>query len=319
MVTKKFTIPVLPPFRLDLTAWTLRRRAKNEIDQWDGKRYSRILVIDNRAVRVLVEQHAAAELTVTTSSEQHSEAAATTVKATLQKMFSVATNLAPFYHLSARDTQLQPLAQMFKGVKPPRFPTIFEALINSIACQQISLDAGISLLNKLAENYGLEYNDGQETQYAFPQPEDLCSISKEEMRKLGFSRQKTRAIAELATNLVEQRLDLSTLDAAPNVEIVKILTQNWGIGRWSAEYTLLRGFGRLDILPGDDVGAQKNLMGLLELAARPNYDQIKALAQRWQPYAGLVYFHLLLEKLQEKGMLDGYESKGMMSRCERST
>ncbi|MCZ7666886.1 MAG: hypothetical protein M5U34_06490 [Chloroflexi bacterium] len=98
---------------------------------------------------------------------------------------------------------------MFKRVKPPRFPTIFEALINSIACQQISLDAGISLLNKLAENYGLNYSDGQETYYAFPQPEALCSISEEEMKQLGFSRQKTRAIAELSAKLVEQRLDLS--------------------------------------------------------------------------------------------------------------
>lgn len=82
-----------------------------------------------------------------------------------------------------------------------------------------------------------------------------------------------------------------------------MLTQNWGIGRWSAEYTLLRGFGRLDILPGDDVGAQKNLRELLALEARPTYDQIKLLSQRWQPYAGLVYFHLLLEKLQRKGVL----------------
>lgn len=303
MITKKFTIPVLPPFRLDLTVWALRRRAKNSIDQWDGQHYSRVLVVDDTAVRVLVEQHSASELTVTVSSKQQSETAAAEVKETLRTMFSVDTNLAPFYQLAARDTHLRSLTEMFKGVKPPRFPTIFEALINSIACQQISLDAGISLLNKLAENYGLNYSDGQETYYAFPQPEALCSISEEEMKQLGFSRQKTRAIAELSAKLVEQRLDLSPLDAFANEEIVNVLTQNWGIGRWSAEYTLLRGFGRLDILPGDDVGAQKNLRELLALEARPTYDQIKLLSQRWQPYAGLVYFHLLLEKLQRKGVL----------------
>ncbi len=64
-------MPVSPPFRLDLTAWTLRRRAKNAIDQWDGKQYRRVLVVDNAAVQVLVEQNTESELAVTLKSERH--------------------------------------------------------------------------------------------------------------------------------------------------------------------------------------------------------------------------------------------------------
>lgn len=44
-------------------------------------------------------------------------------------------------------------------------------------------------------------------------------------------------------------------------------------------------------------------MQLLQLESRPTYAGIKLLAERWQPYAGFVYFHLLLEKLQLKGLL----------------
>ena len=296
-------MPVSPPFRLDLTAWTLRRRAKNAIDQWDGKQYRRVLVVDNAAIQVLVEQNTGAELEVTLRSERHNVTAREEVKAALQKTLSVETNLDAFYQLSEKDAHLRSLAQMFKGVKPPRFPTIFEGLINSIACQQVSLDAGISLLNKLAENYGLPYKDGDETQYAFPRPEDLYQVPPEDIKKLGFSYQKGRAIAELSANIVEQKLTLVDLDTLSNEEIFDVLVQNRGIGRWSAEYTLLRGLGRIDILPGDDVGAQKNLMELVGLDARPNYDEIQVLTQRWQPYSGFVYFHLLLEKLQVKGLL----------------
>lgn len=303
MVIEKFIIPVLPPFRLDLTAWALRRRAKNSIDQWDGEQYGRVLMVGDAAVRVLVEQNAAAELTVLLSSQRHSGSTQEEVTATLQKMFAVDTDLAVFYQLSESDPHLCSLAQMFKGVKPPRFPSVFEALVNSIACQQISLDAGIALLNRLAENYGPAYSDGDATHHGFPRPDDLYGISPEAMKTLGFSYQKARAIADLSTNLVEQKLTLVNLHASSNEEIFAMLTQLRGIGRWSAEYTLLRGFGRIDVLPGDDVGAQMNLMQLLVLDARPTYDQIKTLAQRWQPYAGLVYFHLLLEKLQAKGML----------------
>ena len=33
-----------------------------------------------------------------------------------------------------------------------------------------------------------------------------------------------------------------------------------GVGRWTAEvHVLLRGLGRLQVFPGDDVGAQKSL------------------------------------------------------------
>ncbi len=303
MSIEQFTIPVFPPFRLDLTVWALRRRAKNRIDQWDGKQYGRVLIADNAAIRVLVEQPTESELSVTLTSGQRRPMLPDEARASLRRMLSVDISLAAFYQLSEKDQHLRAVAQMFKGVKPPRFPTIFEALVNSIACQQVSLDAGISLLNKLAENYGLKFSDGDEIQYGFPRPDDLYEIPPEEIKKLGFSYQKARAILELSANLVEQKLTLDNLDSAPNEVILDALTQLRGIGRWSAEYVLLRGFGRLDILPGDDVGAQKNLMQLMELDARPTYDQIRTLTQRWQPYAGFVYFHLLLEKLQLKGVL----------------
>src|SRR5205807_2380274 len=38
-----------------------------------------------------------------------------------------------------------------------------------------------------------------------------------------------------------------------------------GIGRWTAEYVLLRGLGRLQIFPGDDVGAHNKLRRFFDL------------------------------------------------------
>jgi hypothetical protein len=39
-------------------------------------------------------------------------------------------------------------------MRPPRLPSIFEALLNGIACQQLSLQAGLTLLNRLVDAFG---------------------------------------------------------------------------------------------------------------------------------------------------------------------
>jgi DNA-3-methyladenine glycosylase II len=76
-----------------------------------------------------------------------------------------------------------------------------------------------------------------------------------------------------------------------------------GVGRWTAEYALLRGLGRLHVFPGDDVGARKNLGRWLNRHEPLDYAGVQAATQKWQPFAGLVYFHLLLANLAEHGIL----------------
>ena len=63
------------------------------------------------------------------------------------------------------------------------------------------------------------------------------------------------------------------------------------------------GLGRLDSLPGDDIGAQNNLQRLFHLADKPTYEHIGQLTSPWHPYEGFVYFDLLLEKLRAIGVI----------------
>ncbi|MBA3968373.1 MAG: BON domain-containing protein [Nitrospirales bacterium] len=57
------------------------------------------------------------------------------------------------------------------------------------------------------------------------------------------------------------------------------------------------------ILPGDDVGACKNLQRGLHLAKPLDYASTHRTLERWPPYGGLIYFHLLLNGLDEAGLL----------------
>lgn len=296
---EQYTLSVLPPFRLDLTVWALRRRQKNLIDKWVGKKYTRVFVIDGNAIQVTIEQKSGTKLAVTIRSENKIPGVDKIITDTLERMLGVDKNLEGFYKLAGKDQYLKALASSFQGVKPPRFASIFEALINAIACQQVTLDLGILLLNRLSETYGKKFAD----QHAFPLPEDLADVTENDLKSLGFSYQKARGIISLANAIVSKEISFDDFEDLPNETVVTRLMEIKGIGRWSAEYVLLRGLGRIDMFPGDDVGAQKNLMLLMNLKYKPNYDEIQELTKSWKPFAGFVYFHLLLDKLQKKKLL----------------
>ncbi len=225
------------------------------------------------------------------------------VTAALERLLGLRIDLAGFERLASRDVRLRPLARRFRGMKPPRFPTVFECLVNAIACQQVTLTLGIRLLGRLAEAYGLEARGGEVPARAFPRPEDLAGRSPEELRPLGFSRQKARALIDLADAIAEGNLDLETLAAEPDEIVADRLCRLRGVGRWTAEYVLLRGLGRLHVFPGDDVGARNNLKRWLETPASLDYEGVHRALAPWRAYAGLIYFHLLLDRLAEVGAI----------------
>jgi DNA-3-methyladenine glycosylase II len=305
MVDTRMTLSTASPFRLDLTSWALRRREKNAVDRWDGSRYTRVIAVDSSPVRLTVTQETtgAEPVLIVSLHPGAGDQLREDTGLLVQKILGLTVDLQPFYVLARDNELLRPLVEQFSGVRPPRFPSVFEALVNSIACQQVTLDLGILLLNRLSERFGPAVNDHGTVQHGFPGPADLAEATEEALRQLGFSHQKARAIRELAADVVADRLDLASLDSMTNREAVDYLSTIRGIGRWSAEYVLLRGLGRLDTFPGDDVGAQNNLQRLFHLVDKPNYEQIRDLTSPWHPYEGLVYFHLLLEKLQTKGVL----------------
>lgn len=307
MFHESIWLSVTPPFRLDYTVWALRRRRKNLMDQWDGDQYRRIVVFNNNPIQLtitLAEAKRGPNLVIALQSRKEITAQVRKeAKALVQQMLGLAVDLHPFYLLANKNKVLKPLIAEFAGVKPPRFPNVFEALVNAIACQQVTLDLGILLLNRLSEKFGREFVDGETTYYAFPHPVDLANVPDKEIKKLGFSSQKARAIQELAADVANNKIDLSGLEKMTNSDALDLLLTIQGIGRWSAEYVLLRGLGRLNVFPGDDIGAQNNLQRLFRLDSRPDYEKIRKLTSHWNPYQGLVYFHLLLEKLKQKGVI----------------
>lgn len=197
-----------------------------------------------------------------------------------------------------RDRTLGPLAGRYRGLKPPRFPTLFECLLNAVARQQLSLAAGLTVLSRLAVAAGPSAG----TLHPFPAPSLVLRLSASELRELGFSKRKAHTILELARAAADGEFDLDRFEPLDDQDVVRALVKRPGIGRWSADYVLLRGLGRLHVFPPTDVGAMNGLRRFIA-ASGLGGDPAQVLA-RWRRDAGVLYFHLLLCGLEERGALD---------------
>ena len=123
----------------------------------------------------------------------------------------------------------------------------------------------------------------------------------DELLALTFSRNKANYIINVAQQLASSALDLESLSTLPDAELMERLVSIKGIGRWTAQYMLLRGYGRLNSFPIDDSGARARLIEFLGMEKTTALDRLERYINRWKPYSGLLYFHLLLYNLDKRG------------------
>ena len=226
------------------------------------------------------------------------------VTSALERLLGLRTDLTGFYRLAAGDAQLGPLAQRFRGFKPPRFPTVFETLVNAIACQQITLTLGIRVLNRLAATYGRAARRDQGPAHAFPQPDALAGLEPERApgggaqppegpcppHAGGARSARGRWISEPWRPWTMTPLWPGCVNCA-------------GLAGGRRSTSCFGGWDGYTSSPADDVGARNNLRHWLDLPEPLDYEGVRRVLARWAPYGGLIYLHLLLDHLATKGWL----------------
>jgi DNA-3-methyladenine glycosylase II len=302
-VKTRFSLQPVPPFNLEVTAWALRRDPRNEIDRWNDGVYRRTLRIDGAAVPVAVRQPGGMRdprLLVEVAAPPAVRSAKKKATAALDDMLGLSLDLSAFYRFARGHPRLNHLAQQFKGLKPPRFPSVWEALVNAISCQQISLAVGITLMNRLAR----QCSPSSLTAFPpFPQPEDLANTPFADLRAVGYSFQKAAAITELARAIVSGQVKLEAINHLDDQQAVDFLMNLKGIGPWSAQYVLLRGLRRVNIVPANDVGFQDKLSAWLHSPRPLGHDGVTRAIQPLRPYGGFLFFFMLLNHLREEGVM----------------
>ena len=310
-----FVVEPVPPFRLDLTAWLLRRRPNNALDLWDTGTYRRLIVTRDGLIELSVRQRGPAEaprLDIEARGEGAKADLRRAAKSVVERLLGIGIDLSDFYRVAAEDPLLARLVERFRGAKPPRYPTVFEALTNGICCQQITLTLGLSILNRLAESFGPVVNAEGICLAALPTASTVAGLDPDALRRVGFSRQKAESLIAAGRAVTAGELDLEKLAVLDNDSAGERLRGLRGVGRWTSDYVLLRGLGRTEIFPRGDAGGRNGLQRWLGSADKLDEASVRGVVARWQPYGGLVYFHLLLAGAVEKGWLSvGTEADGV--------
>ena len=306
MAELTFTLRPRPPFRLDLTVWAIRRRAHNVVDRFDDGVWRRVLVIGRSPVAIAVRQTRCGErpeIEVRISAARP-QAVKAEVAAIVTRMLGLERDLSDFYRLARGDAHLRELAERLRGMKPVRYATVFEAFANAVACQLVSLSAGMHVLNRLTEAFGIvgEVNDAAPPMRSFPPAAAIARSNPDALRALGLSRQKGEYLIGLAKLAIDPKdPDFASIEQLDDDDAIARLSKIRGVGRWTAEYVMLRGFGRINIFPGDDVGGRNKLFEWLGMSDAPTYDGVGRMLERWHPYGGLIYLHLIVNAVADAG------------------
>ena len=291
---REAVVPVSTPYRLDLTAVALRRLSTNVVDVFEGGVYRRLFGEPGAPVLLRVEQVAPDALAVSVDGPG---AEAYDLAAIVRRALGTEVDLSAFYAGAATVPWLDRIARAARGVKPPRYPSLWEAVCNAVVYQQVSIHAAGAILRRVIERCSIEVRTNATRLFAFPPPRTLLEADPAELRAAGLSVNKVAALRAAAAALACGELDEAVLEPLTTSELIAALVAHKGIGPWTAAVVALRGFGRLDIFPMKDSGVAAALRALSGDPATQPEPIIAALA----PQQGMLYYHLLLGRLNATG------------------
>lgn len=292
--TTSHELSVITPYRLDLTVSALRRLPTNLVDIYtaDG-RYLRALGEFAEPVIVSVTQARADALAVSVTGSTDDTAQ---VLASVRRVLGTECDVSDFHHRTRQIPWLAPLARRMRGLKPPRYPTLFEACANAIVFQQVSLHAASAIMRRLILALGTQVEHDGVPLLVFPTMGELLAADDTVLRATGLSASKLATLRRAGEAISTGTISEAMLEERSSADATLLLRRIKGIGPWTAAVILLRGLGRLDMFPGNDSGVAANLA----LIAGERLDA-GPITEALGPQRGMLYFNLLLARLESRG------------------
>ncbi len=295
------TIAVPQPFDFHLTVGhQTYYRGKAGADLYADGTYYRALRHGNGVVVASASPDGPAGLRVTLPNGGSQEALTFAADA-FARLLGFDIDLAGFYAMLAEDGVLRGAVGSPHGLRPTRAESVFEALVMAIAAQQISGAVARTIRDGLVRTYGEPAEaDGHELQ-AFPTAAALLDAGTEALRAQKLSARKVEYIQGVARHTAEGSLEPERFEAMDDEEAVAELTAIRGIGRWTAEWVLMRALGRQDLLPAGDLALRRVVSELYFDGETITEQQLAAFAaERWRPYRGLTTTYLFALLRQQR-------------------
>ena len=306
MALRETIIIPLAPFDFDLTLGVYASFSSQKVEIYSPGCFERVLtagghnfLLTLRSLGTIEEPAVSISVSPPAADVQASE-----LVTRVEWMLGARDSLQRFYRVAESDAALSAVVKRLRGLKPPRTPTVFEALIIAILEQQASLSAASTVRGRLAERFGQHMVCEGRQYVAFPTPEALSGAQFDELRALGVNPRKAFCILEISKRVNEGGLDLEALAQAPFHEIMGELSKVKGIGPWTVEYMMCRGMGRYDALPANDAGLKAAVSRFYQTESKPSEKTVRGILDRLGQYKGYVAFYLIFAYALEKYQFD---------------
>ena len=179
-----------------------------------------------------------------------------------------------------RDAVIGRLQAEFDHLRPVCFYSPYEAAVQAIIGQRISMRQAARIKLGLAESGGETLEIGGETLHAFALPDRLLEVTEAP----GLNPEKLNRLHEVARAALDGRLDAARLRSLPFDDALASLREIRGIGEWSSQHVLLRGAGVADAVPLADLRTRVAIKAAYDLPAEPDDAELTAIADGWRPF-----------------------------------
>ena len=293
----------VPPFDFNLSGMIFSDGDRS-IRKYQDEKFWQVVRVDDSLILVTMKALGTVDDPKTSvelrSDYKISEADKENAKQTVSAMLNLDLHLKPFYEHAKKDRILTDIIHGLRGLKIPTTPTVFEALIDSITEQQISLNVAHALERKLVKTFGKALRLDGEVYHAYPVPRELASARLEQLRRCGLSRKKAEYINEVSRMVVDGKLDLEGFKRYDDVQrVISELDRIRGIGLWTAELTIARGMHELDVIPADDLGLRRIISHHYCGDEKISGIEARKVAERWGKWKGLAAFYLIVADAME--------------------
>jgi DNA-3-methyladenine glycosylase II len=196
---------------------------------------------------------------------------------------------APFSTFVKKDLLLGALAQRQPGLRIVQSASIFEALTWAIIGQQINLSFAIALRRTFILLAGRQHSSGL---WCYPDAQHAAALMVDDLTSRKFSRAKAETLLRLAQLLAHGGLQLELSPTNSIEQISAALLAIKGIGPWTVNYGLLRGYGYADCSLHGDVAIRAALQTLLGEEAKPDIKRTEEILARYSPHRTMAAAHL---------------------------
>ncbi|MFC4276113.1 DNA-3-methyladenine glycosylase family protein [Achromobacter aloeverae] len=189
----------------------------------------------------------------------------------------------------AADPVFGPLARKQKTLRIVQSSSVYEALTWAVMGQQINVSFAVTLRRTFIQLAGRRHSSGL---WCYPSPADAARLPIEALTTRQYSRSKAETVLRLSTLIANGDLDI--VESASNTveSICAALLAVKGIGPWTVNYALLRGYAQPDCSLHGDVAVRSAIGRLCGLDARPGIAAAEAFLKRYSPHRTMAAAHL---------------------------